>query len=343
MKITAPVPRQVWEDVFSAHPSALAEHGPRWIDALCAFGPWEDATRLYELADGRRFLLPMVRRTGALGRTGWYASPPPAWGIGGLVGEGLDAEVVRAVVDDLRTLRAVRISIRPDPLTADAWSGISGPGITVIPRYAHVLDLSGGQEAVEGRFNKSTRRGIRKADKLGVEVEVDQTGSLLPIHYELYLGAVEHWSAKQREPVALARWRAKRRDPLEKLQAMADHLGKDFCQFVAYHDGRPIASSIVLIGPAAHDTRAAMDRERAAEVRANDALQRRSIRHAVEAGCTSYHLGESGESASLAAFKERFGAQGHRYAEIRIERLPVTRVDTAARQAVKRVIGFKDA
>ena len=42
-------------------------------------------------------------------------------------------------------------------------------------------------------------------------------------------------------------------------------------------------------------------------------------------------------------FKERWGAVGHPYHEVRIERLPVTRVDAAARGAVKRLIGFRDA
>ena len=341
--VRTPVPRATWGELFHADEGALAEHGPRWIDAICATGRWQDASRLYELGDGRRFVLPLVRRTGAAGAGGWYASPPAAWGMGGLVGPDQDACAVHAVVRDLQRLRAVRISIRPNPLTAPMWAAVQGPGITAIPRFGHVLDLSGGMEGVESRRNKSTRRGIRRATKEGVTVELDHTGALLPVHYQLYLTAVERWSERQREPLALATWRAKRRDPLSKLQAMAKHLGGDFCHFVAYHEGRPVASSIMLIGPAAHDTRAAMDRDLAGPVRANDLLQARSIEHAVERGCTQYHLGESGANEQLAAFKERFGAVGHHYAEYRIERLPVTRVDSAARGTVKRLIGFKDA
>jgi len=343
VNVRTPVPRDVWEELFAADRHALAEHGPRWVEAICATGPWRDASRLYELGDGRRFVLPLVRKVGAAGAGGWYASPPAAWGMGGLVGPDQDGAAVHAVVRDLRGLGAVRISIRPNPLTAPMWADVQGSGITAIPRYGHVLDLSGGLEAVEGLRNKSTRRGLRRAAKEGVQVELDHTGALLPVHYQLYLNAVRHWSDRQREPLALALFRAKRRDPLEKLQAMAKHLGEDFCHFVAYHDGRPVASSIMLIGPAAHDTRAAMDRELAGPVRANDLLQARSIEHALERGCTEYHLGESGANEQLAAFKERFGAVGHHYAEYRIERLPVTRVDSAARGTVKRLIGFKDA
>lgn len=343
MRVTTPVPRNEWDRLHAADARAVAEHSPRWIDAIESVTTWRDASRWYEFDDGRRFVLPLLRRAGIAGAGGWYASPPAAWGFGGLVGPDLDRDAVDAVVRDLRAMGALRISIRPDPTTAELWKGVEGPGITRVPRFAHVISLEDGLEAVEARYNKSTRRGIRKAEKAGVEVEVDHTGALLPLHYELYLSAVETWSERQREPLALARWRAIRRDPLEKLQAMAEHLGKDFCQFVAYVDGRAVASSILLTGPAAHDTRAAMIKDLAGPVRANDLLQARSIRHAIETGCTSYHLGESGTSASLAAFKERWGAVGHEYAEIRIERLPVTRADAAARGAVKRLIGFKDA
>ena len=117
MKVTAPVDRGQWEEIADGDPGAVAEHYPRWVDAIAATAPWEDATRLYELADGRRFVLPLVRHRRVPG--GWFASPPPAWGFGGLVGADLDADVVHAVVEDLRSLGALRISIRPDPVTGE--------------------------------------------------------------------------------------------------------------------------------------------------------------------------------------------------------------------------------
>ena len=71
VEVRTPVPRDVWEELFAADHGALAEHGPRWIDAICATGPWRDASRLYELGDGRRFVLPLVRKVGAAGAGGW--------------------------------------------------------------------------------------------------------------------------------------------------------------------------------------------------------------------------------------------------------------------------------
>ena len=68
--------------------------------------------------------------------------------------------------------------------------------------------------------------------------------------------------------------------------------------------------------------------------------------HAIRSACASeagaFHLGESGGSASLADYKERFGAQAVDYPELRLERLPITRADHLARTVVKRAIGFRE-
>ena len=55
-----------------------------------------------------------------------------------------------------------------------------------------------------------------------------------------------------------------------------------------------------------------------------------------------FHMGESGESESLARYKEKFGARPIPYAEHRIEHLPATSIATSARTVVKRAIGFRD-
>jgi hypothetical protein len=51
---------------------------------------------------------------------------------------------------------------------------------------------------------------------------------------------------------------------------------------------------------------------------------------------------ETGESQSLARFKERLGGTSVEYSDYRIERFPVTKVDTALRSVVKKAIGFRD-
>ncbi|MDX6665945.1 MAG: hypothetical protein QOG68_2151, partial [Solirubrobacteraceae bacterium] len=171
----------------------------------------------------------------------------------------------------------------------------------------------------------------------------DSTGRLVPVFYGLLELSVRRWAIQQNEPLALARWRAQRRDPLAKFVAIASALGDRLRVWVAWKDGAPAAAMLVLLGANASDTRGAMDKVLAAPTNANDLLQWLAIEDACQAGCRSYHLGESGSSRSLAHFKEKFGARPVAYSEYRIERLPLTRAEGLSRALVKRTLGFRDA
>ena len=124
---------------------------------------------------------------------------------------------------------------------------------------------------------------------------------------------------------------------------MAAALGGAMRVWVAWKDGQPAASMVVLIGANASDTRGAMNRELAGPTNANDLLQWLAIEDACLAGCRRYHLGESGRSRSLAHFKEKFGARPVPYREYRIERVPVARLDALSRGLTKHLLRFRDA
>lgn len=343
LTVISPAPREEWRTVLANDPAALPEHAPEWVDALCAAGGYADASRYYRHPDGRDFVLPLVRRTGPAGLGGWLLSFPPGWGMGGLVGPGVDAEVVAAVLADLRATGALRIGIRPDPLAYPNWSAAAdSAGATLLPRRAHVLDLTGGVDEVWKRLSQSARRNVRLAERAGVRVEIDRTGALLEDYYSLFLLSIDRWATQQHEPRRLAHARAARRDPLTKLRTMADAMGKALAVTLAYLDDRPVCGSITLLGQTAHYTRGAMDQDRMGNTRATELVQWRAIQLACDFGCTAYHMGESGGSASLAQYKEKFGARPVDYAELRLERLPYTRADQAARNVVKKVLRFRD-
>ena len=122
MQVITPAPREEWRAALAGDSQALPEHAPEWIDALCADGRYTDASRYYVLDDGRTFVLPLVARRGPLGLGGWLQCFPPSWGIGGLVGADADADVLRAVLADLRGTRSQRIGLRPDPTRWAQWS-----------------------------------------------------------------------------------------------------------------------------------------------------------------------------------------------------------------------------
>lgn len=344
VRVTSPAPREAWQEVLSADPDAVITQTPDWLDCICASGPYEDASRLYETRSGRWLVLPMVRRRGLPALLAAEDSLPSGWDTGGLLGPGGPrTEEVAAVMEDLRRRPVLRTSLRPNPLQAAAWAAASGHGVTAVPRLAHTLSLEGGFDKVwTKRFTGNARRAVHKAERSGLRVECDTTGRLLPVFYELYRRSLLRWAQQQHEPHQLACWRGCRRHPLVKLQAIARALGERAHLWMAWLGERPVAGILVLIGANATYARAAMDKALAAPTRANYLLQRLAIEEACRAGCRSYHMGESGASPWLAQYKTRFGAEPQRYAEYVVERLPLTAADGALRGLVKHAIGFRD-
>lgn len=339
--VQSPAPREVWGELVRSDPDALPTQSPAWLDCVCAVTGARDASRLYSFADGRRFVLPLAQRGRGILST--YAAYRAAWGFGGLVGSPPREDEVRAVLNDLRGMAALQVRVRPNPLRHEAWAAARPAGVITIPRRAHVIDLREGFEAIwKHGFSKNARTDVRRAERHGVRVEADRDGRLLPIYWDLYMRSVERWARRQHEPAALARWRAARRDSMAKLERIIGGLHPAATLWVAWVGQRPAAAMLVLRGSNAHDTRGVMDLEVAGPTRANYLLQRHAIEDACDAGCLRYHMGETGESRSLAHFKESFGARPHVYAEYLVEALPLTRADRALRSVVKRALGFRD-
>src|SRR5437764_1426905 len=221
VNIISPAPRDAWEEVLRSDPLALETQSPAWADAMCAAGGFEDVSRLYEMVDRRRLVLPLLRRSFVGGALAFEASNPPHCGVGGLLaGGGACAEEIAAVFDDLAQRRVLSQSVYPNPLLASAWEAATPPGATAIPHRAHVLDLEGGWEEVwSKRFQGSKRTAARRAERLGVTVECGTSGRLVPEFYHLREQAAARWARMQHEPSWLALHRLKRRDPRKNFEA----------------------------------------------------------------------------------------------------------------------------
>lgn len=345
IEVISPAPRREWREICDQDPHSLVAQTPEWIDSLTSSTSWQDASRLYRLSNGRKLVMPMVKRFGFLPALTVMESPPNGWGMGGVLAPGgVTARDIAVVMNDLANQPFLYTSIRPNPLTDGAWAAGVPEGTIKIPRHAHVLDLEGGfQKVWEKRFKSNARQNVRHAERAGVTVECDTTGRLVPAYYEMFLQSIERWAAQQNEPLFLAKWRNTTRDPLHKFQTLPQQIGDSFRLWMAFLDGQPVAGILVLRGVNASYTKGAMNKELAGPVRANDLLHKMAIEDACNAGCHYYHMGESTPGGSLTRFKEHFGAQPQPYAEYRLERLPVTQVNTTSRQFVKKLIGFKDA
>jgi hypothetical protein len=341
--ITSPAPRDAWEEALRVDPLALETQSPAWTDAMCAWGGYEDASRLYVGRGGRTLVLPMLRRV-LPGRLGMIeGSHPPHCGVGGILApQTLTPADVATVLDDLPDHRVLRRSFYPNPLLASAWAAGAPARAIAVPKRAHLLTLEEGFEHVwSKRFTQATRTRVRKAEREGVRVECDTSGRLVPVFYDLMAGAAVRWAARQHEPLWLARRRLRHRDPFEKFEAIARLLGERCRVWVARVNGRPVAANVVLQGANAYGFRAAMEEESKGH-QAAGLLVRHAIEDACAAGCRYFYMGESGWSESHAVFKERFGGRAVRYAEYRIERLPLTAAEHALKRVVKQAIRFRD-
>jgi hypothetical protein len=327
-----------WSAAIASDPLAVPEQSPEWIRAITSSGRHRDTSRAYRFADDTTVVLPLVTV-----RSAELWSPPPAWGIGGTVGGPIDVHKLTQIVADVRALRAVRVSVRIDARFEDIWRAATTPDDVSLARRSHIIDMHSSPDEHLAALGKSSRYQIRRAAKKGVQVEVNRTGSLLDEHYGLFLLSVRRWAEKQREPHWLAIARAQRRDPIEKLRTMQRALGDRMITVVGSVDGRPAASAVVLLGPTTRYVRGAMDRDVASPTSAAYGVQWAAIQAAYEFGSKRYHMGESGESDGIAFFKEQFGAVPVDHHEYRFERIPLTRATNAAKNVVKRAIGFVDA
>jgi hypothetical protein len=331
-EVVSPAPRDQWLSIVRSSDEAMAFHSPSWSDVICASGRWRDASRLYVAPNGRQLVIPMVRRGIAGGGWAEEASAPYGWGFGGVIGPGsVTSDDVEVSVADISRDGALKTSLRPNPLSAAAWSSIPHVRAVRVPRSAHVLDLGGGFEEVwASRFTGAARTAVRKAEREGMQVERDSTGRLLPEFYDLYGQSVERWCSSR-----YSRWRSLSREPLSKFEKVFEHAGHMAQILMAWQVGRPVAAIITLtLGKNTNYWRGAMNGELAGPTRANYLLHRTAIADACEAGCLSYHMGETGQSASLAQFKTRFGARRVDYDELRFERLPFTELESRAHSLV---------
>ena len=329
-----------WRAAIDIDPFALPEQSPEWMGAITESSGARDVSAAYRFDDGRTVVLPMLQ-TGLAGMGSMW-SPPPAWGVGGIVGPQVDAAMVGQIATHLRSLRTPRVMVRVDVRHDEIWDAATRSGDLKIPRRSHVIDLHESPAVHLASLSTRSRARIRGCERDGLRIETGDTDALIDAHYELFLKSVARWAEKQHEPLALAMFRARRRDPIEKLRAMHRALGERFLTLVAYVDDQPAASAIVLLGKTSRYTRGAMDIDLVGKSHANSGLQWRAIEAAYAHGSTRYHMGESGNSAGIAEFKERFGAQPFDHHEYRFERVPVTRTADLARSAVKRVIGFSE-
>jgi hypothetical protein len=330
--------------LLSSDQNALVSQSLPWRDALFASGRYRDMSLLYEFPSGRQVVLPMAQHRHQPSWAARLASWPRGWEVGGPITYGghvspAEAAAVLADVADRNALATV-IKLRHD---ADRGWLSEARQFGIEKSSCWVLDLAGGFDQVwQHKFRGTARTAIRKAERSGLDIEVDRSGRLLHIVHDLYEKSIARWAAMQQAPSWLTRWRMTRDCPTspDRLALVAHHFGKDCVTWVARSKGQPVAAITVLkSGAYAKYWRGAMDKELATPVRANEFLHRLAIEEACQNGYRFYDMGGAQLGSSLAGFKEKLGTTLQSTYLLRTERPPVHAARRRSKGLVK-MIGF---
>jgi hypothetical protein len=331
VRVTTPVPTDIWVAVAAADPSATVFQTPAWRDCVCSGSGWQDASRLYEMPDGRQLILMMALRRGLPSRLAVQASWPAGWGSGGVLAPGgVRPHEVALVCTDLAQGRALSTCARPGFAAASAWSAVADSCSHVIPRAVHIAHL---EQPFDGFWERSTSRQVRgnvrtawrHLQHTGITITDGNSPELLDAFYQVYLRWIDWWANQRKVPVPLARWLGRRTEPFPKFATVASTLGTDCRIWVAWWGGRPVGAAISLYaGDTAVGWRCYADRSVPSRFRVSEILMIESLRHACESGCRWLEMGESVGKVGLAHIKERIGGEEHIFAEYCFERLPLS-------------------
>ena len=139
VRVTTPAPRDAWREIARADPSTGPSQIPEWLECACASEGWIDASRLYETREGRRMVVPLVRRpavrySGLPARLDIYASMPHGWSVGGILAPGgVTVEDIEAVAPGSLADATPELRQR----TSSIWTAASTPSGRRASRRRH--------------------------------------------------------------------------------------------------------------------------------------------------------------------------------------------------------------
>jgi CelD/BcsL family acetyltransferase involved in cellulose biosynthesis len=342
VRVVSPAPTEEWVRLTRSS-DILPTQSLEWAQCIWECGGWHDRSRLYHLADGRRILVPLAGF--GRGRAAVLASWPHGWGYGGaLASDGkLKAADVALAIRDLAGLGVLRVSLSPSPFDT-AWHAARSSADGRVDYLIHVLDLTGGLDAVWRNYSSNVRYSIRRAERSRLDIRRDDTCAFLPEFTALYRLSAQRWAAASGRPAALGLLQERIKRPARQLAVAARALGPALVVWGAFLDDEPVATIVVLRGRSrVLYWLGAMNRELAARTHANALLHHRAIEEALSEGATCYSFGESDPGSRLAQYKAKFGARPVYWSAYYLERLPVTATISAARGAYARAARLPEA
>ena len=84
VNVISPAPRDIWDKALAGGPYGLETQSSAWTDALSQSLGYTDASRMYQMSDGRKLVLPLRRRSVA-GVSLFEGSNPARCGVGSIL------------------------------------------------------------------------------------------------------------------------------------------------------------------------------------------------------------------------------------------------------------------
>jgi CelD/BcsL family acetyltransferase involved in cellulose biosynthesis len=279
-----------WDAMVAAHPQSTIFHSGGWARVLRdTYGH-----RPFFMAhcEGQRLagLLPVMEVSSWLtGRRG--VSLPFTDFCPALTSAGCDGgELYRRAMETGRQRRWKRLECRGFD---DAWAG-ARPSLSF---YGHRIDLGAGEAKLFRGLEGAMRRGVRKAEQMGVKVEFDAGAESMRSFFTL------HCRTRRRHGLPPQPWRF-----FLNIQRHLLSLGRGFIA-TARLEGRALAAAVFL-----HDGRQALYKFGASDyesqqARPNNLMMWAAMRHCAERGLATLNLGRTSLSnEGLRRFKLGLGA-----------------------------------
>lgn len=169
---------------------------PLWAQVLAeAFPDLATDTRFYELADGGRVLVPLMRRKRLRGLVTILESMPFGTYGAFLAERPLTRNEVLAILAELRRSRppVARLMVTPNPLAGRAIP----EDVFHSQNFVHFLELAEGYDRIwRHRFSRGLRYSVRKSLRRGVRVGIESGEAPLREFSALYHHTAEAWERK---------------------------------------------------------------------------------------------------------------------------------------------------
>ena len=164
--------------------------------------------------------------------------------------------------------------------------------------YTHVIDLQGGPEILFKRLASSLRRGIRKAQDEGLNIQFESRPEAISLYYSL------HCMTRRRHGVPPQPFRF-----FENIGRRILGAGQGFVA-IARLGKEPVAAAVFFRGSRQAIYKFGASDYRFQQLRPNNLLMWEAMKHCAEAGCASLHMGRTSLSnEGLRRFKLSFGAR----------------------------------